>query len=116
MGSSGAAIVSVIVALSAFGAANGIILAGPRVYLAMSRDGLLFRWVGEIHPRYRTPHRAIALQAAWAVVLVLTGTYRALFTRVVYTAWIFFALMAVGLVLFPPPPASLPRLRLPGHP
>ena len=116
MGSSGAAIVSVIVALSAFGAANGIILAGPRVYLAMSRDGLLFRWVGEIHPRYRTPHRAIALQAAWAVVLVLTGTYRALFTRVVYTEWIFFALMAVGLVLLRRRPDYVPRFRVPGHP
>ncbi len=116
MGSSGAAIISVIVALSAFGAANGIILAGPRVYLAMSRDGLLFRWVGEIHPRYRTPHRAIALQAAWAVVLVLTGTYRALFTRVVYTEWIFFALMAVGLVLLRRRPDYVPRFRVPGHP
>src|SRR5258708_5214 len=82
----------------------------------MSRDGLLFPWVGEIHPRFHTPHRAIALQAAWAIVLVLTGTYRALFTRVVYTEWIFFALMAVGLVMLRRRPGYSPRVRVPGHP
>jgi APA family basic amino acid/polyamine antiporter len=63
----------------------------------MSRDGLLFRWVGTIHPRFGTPHKAIVLQAVWSAILVGTGTYRTLFTRVVYTEWIFFALMAAGL-------------------
>ena len=54
---------------------------------------------GAIHPRYGTPYRAIILQAVWASLLVATGTFRALFTRVVYTEWIFFGLMAVGLML-----------------
>ncbi len=89
---------SAIVAVSTFGALNGVILSGPRAYLAMARDGLLFAWAAAIHPRFHTPHRAIVLQGAWAIVLVSTGTYRALFTRVVYTEWIFFALMAVGLM------------------
>jgi APA family basic amino acid/polyamine antiporter len=97
---SGGAIMSILVVFSTFGALSGIILAGPRVYFAMARDGLLFRWVGAVHPHRRTPHRAIALQAVWSSVLVLTGTYRALFTRVVYTEWIFFGLMAIGLFLF----------------
>jgi len=82
---------------STFGGLAGIILAGPRVYLAMAQDGLLFRWAGAIHPRHQTPHRAILLQAVWASVLVATGTFRTLFTLVVYTEWIFFGLMAVGL-------------------
>jgi APA family basic amino acid/polyamine antiporter len=90
---------SALVVFSTFGALAGIVLAGPRVYFAMARDGLLFPWIAAVHPRFRTPHRAIALQAAWACVLVGTGTYRALFTRVVYTEWIFFGLMAVGLIL-----------------
>jgi APA family basic amino acid/polyamine antiporter len=93
----GGAFMSLLVVFSTFGAISGIILAGPRVYYAMSRDGLLFRWVGAVHPTRRTPHRAIWLQGAWACVLVLTGSYRVLFTRVVYTEWIFFGLMAVGL-------------------
>ena len=91
---------SALVIFSTFGAISGIILSGPRVYYAMARDGLLFRWVGEIHPRFRTPHRAIVLQALWSSVLVATGTYRDLFIRVIYTEWIFFGAMAIGLFLF----------------
>ena len=97
LGTGGAAIMSLVVAVSTFGALNGVILAGPRAYLAMARDGLFLNWAAAIHPRFRTPHRAILLQGVWAIVLVSTGTYRVLFTRVVYTEWIFFALMAVGL-------------------
>jgi amino acid transporter len=97
LGRGGAALMSAIVAVSTFGALNGVILSGPRAYLAMARDGLLASWAAAIHPRFHTPHRAILLQGIWAVILVSTGTYRALFTRVVYTEWIFFALMAAGL-------------------
>jgi APA family basic amino acid/polyamine antiporter len=95
----GGVFMSALVVFSTFGAISGIILAGPRVYFAMARDGLLFRWVGAVHPTRGTPHRAIWLQGIWASVLVLSGTYRALFTRVVYTEWIFFGLMAVGLFI-----------------
>ena len=100
IGFGGGAFMSGLVIFSTFGALTGIILSGPRVYLAMARDGLLFQWVGKIHPQYRTPHRAIVLQAVWSSVLVATGTYRTLFTRVVYTEWIFFGLMTIGLFIF----------------
>lgn len=100
LGSGGGGTMAGIVMFSTFGALTGIILAGPRVYLAMANDGLLFRWFGAVHPRFRTPHRAIVLQAIWASVLVATGTFRALFTRVIYTEWIFFGLMVIGLFLF----------------
>ncbi len=98
-GSGGGAMMSALVIFSAFGALAGIVLAGPRVYYAMAQDGLLFRWAGAVHPVYKTPHRAIVLQAAWSCVLVATGSYRVLFTRVIYTEWIFFGLMALGLVI-----------------
>jgi len=100
LGTGGGGAVSVLVMFSTFGALAGIILAGPRVYLAMAQDGLLFRWCAEIHPEYRTPHRVIALQAVWGSVLVAAGTFQALFTRVVYTEWIFFGLMTLGLFVF----------------
>lgn len=116
LGSGGGAIMSGLVVFSTFGALNGIILAGPRAYYAMARDGLLFRWLGEVHARFRTPHRAIVLQAAWAAVLISTGTYRALFTRVVYTEWIFFALMAVGLMRLRRRPGPAPAYRVWGYP
>ena len=98
-GYAGGAAMTGLVMFSAFGALAGIVLSGPRVYYAMARDGMLFRWVSGLHPRYHTPHRAIVLQAVWASILVATGTYRALFTRVVYTEWIFFGLMAIGLFM-----------------
>ena len=98
LGRGGGGMLAALVVGSTFGALSGIILVGPRVYYSLARDGLVFRWVGAIHPVYRTPHRAIALQGLWAAVLVATGTYRVLFSRVVYTEWIFFAAMAVGLL------------------
>src|SRR5689334_17781674 len=116
LGSGGAAAMSALVVLSTLGAMTGIILTGPRVYLAAARDGLLFRWIGEIHPRFGTPHHAIALQAAWACVLVATGTYRALFTRVVYTEWIFFGLMAAGVFVLRRRASYAPAYRAWGYP
>jgi basic amino acid/polyamine antiporter, APA family len=115
-GAWGARLVSAAVVLSALGAMNGVILAGPRVYLAMARDGLLFRWLGAVHPRFRTPHRALVLQAVWASALVATGSYRALFTRVVYTEWIFFALLAAALFRLRRRPGYAPAYRAWGYP
>jgi basic amino acid/polyamine antiporter, APA family len=116
MGSGGAAAMSALVVLSTLGAMTGIILTGPRVYLAAAHDGLLFRWIGAIHPRYGTPHHAIALQAVWASILVATGTYRALFTRVVYTEWIFFGLMAAGVFVLRRRAEYAPAYRAWGYP
>ncbi len=99
IGFGGGAAMSALVIFSTFGALSGIILSGPRVYFAMARDGQLFGWLGVVHRKYKTPHRAIAIQAILSSALVVTGTYRTLFTRVVYTEWIFFGLMAVGLIV-----------------
>jgi APA family basic amino acid/polyamine antiporter len=98
VGSRGAAIVSALVIMSAFGGLSGSVLAGPRVYYAISQDGLAWRAMGTAHPRFHTPHVAIVAQAIWASALVATGTYRALFTRVVYTEFLFFGLMTIGLI------------------
>jgi APA family basic amino acid/polyamine antiporter len=116
LGTGGAAFMSAVVAVSTFGALNGVILSGPRAYLAMARDGLLVSWAAAIHPRFHTPHRAILLQGVWAVILVSTGTYRALFTRVVYTEWIFFALMAWGLMRLRGRAGYAPAYRVWGYP
>lgn len=115
IGRGGANLLSALVVLSTLGGMTGIILSGPRVYLAMANDGLLFRWAAALHPSHRTPHVAIVLQGIWASVLVLSGTYRALFTRVVYTEWIFFALMAGSLFLLRRRSGYAPAYRLPGY-
>ena len=90
-------LISLLVIISAIGALNGIILAGPRVYYAMANDGLAFRWMGAVDARRQTPSLAIAAQAVWSCLLVATNSYRELFTRVVYTEWLFFAVLAAGL-------------------
>lgn len=116
LGSGGAGAMAVLVMVSTFGAVNGIILTGPRVYYSMAQDGLLFRWFGETHPRFQTPHRALVLQAVWASLLTLTDTYRALFTRVIYTEWIFFALMVGGLFVLRRRAGYTPTYRIWGYP
>jgi basic amino acid/polyamine antiporter, APA family len=115
-GSRGASLISGLVVLSAVGVLNGVILAGPRTYLAMAEDGLAFGWLSRIHPRFHTPARAIWIQAAWSCALVATGTYRALFTRVVYTEWLFFALMSVGLIRLRRSKGYAPGYRAWGYP
>jgi basic amino acid/polyamine antiporter, APA family len=116
LGAPGGAAISGLVMFSVFGAMTGSMLAAPRVYFAMARDGLIFRWIGETHPRFRTPHRAIVLQGIWASVLVWSGTYRQLFTRVIFTEWIFFALMAGGIFLLRRRPGYAPAYRVWGYP
>ncbi len=116
LGSGGGAVMSALVVVSTFGALSGIVLLGPRVYFSMAGDHRALAWLGTVHPRFRTPARAIVLQAIWASALVATGTYRALFTRVVYTEWIFFALMAVGLLAARRRRGYDPRYRVPGYP
>jgi basic amino acid/polyamine antiporter, APA family len=116
LGAGGGTLLSALVIVSTLGSMTGIVLAGPRAYAAAADDGLLPRWAGAVHARYRTPHHAIAGQAVWASVLVATGTYRALFTRVVYTEWIFFGLMAMGTFLLRRRADYMPRYRAWGYP
>jgi APA family basic amino acid/polyamine antiporter len=99
VGEWGGRAMAVLVMISTFGAVAGVILAGPRVYFAMAHDRVIFRRLGDVHPRWRTPTRVIVAQAVWSSVLVATGTYSEVFRRVVYTEWIFFGLMAIGLIL-----------------
>jgi basic amino acid/polyamine antiporter, APA family len=116
VGPIGATLVAILVILSTFGAVNGIILAGPRVYFSMANDGLFLKWAATLHPRFGTPARAIVLQGLWACALVMTDTYRGLFTRVVYTEWIFFGLLAVGVMLLRRRPGYAPPFRMPWAP
>jgi basic amino acid/polyamine antiporter, APA family len=115
-GAAAASAISVLVIVSSFGGVSGIILAGPRVYLAMADDGLLFKWMGAVHPRYRSPHLALAVQAVWASVLVWTGTYGVIVSRVVYTEWIFFGALALGTIGLRRAAGYAPAFRAAGFP
>ncbi len=116
LGGGGAGLVAALVLVSTFGALNGIILSGPRVYFSMAERGVIFRGLGAVHPRFRTPSRAIVLQGVWSAALAWMSSYRDLFGRVVYTEWIFFALLAIGLVLLRRRADYRPAYRVWGYP
>jgi APA family basic amino acid/polyamine antiporter len=108
--------IALLVVVSSFGALAGIILAGPRVYFAMAEDRLLFAWMARVHPRFRTPSAAIVAQGLWSAGLAYTGTYRALFTRVVFTEWIFFGALALGALRMRARASYAPAFRARGFP
>ena len=96
----GAALISVLIAISTFGTLGIYTLSAPRIYYAMSKDGLFFKKLAWVHPKFRTPIYAILVQSTWAVVLLLFwGTFEDLITYVVFTDWIFFGLTAVGVLV-----------------
>ena len=99
-GRTGRTLIAAGIAVSTFGFLNLVILVTPRVYQAMARDGLFFRRLAVLHPRFRTPVAAIALQAAWAVGLLLSGTYGELLDYVTFADWIFFGATAATLVVY----------------
>jgi APA family basic amino acid/polyamine antiporter len=99
LGRSGAHWVTLTIMVSMIGSANGMVLAGARVYYAMAKDGLFFRWCGAVLPRFRTPHLALGFQCLWAICLVLVGTYQQLFTCVIFAGWIFYGLSVYAVIV-----------------
>ncbi len=92
MGGGGRTAVAAMVMLSAFGALNGSTITGPRIFWAMADDGLFFRRVAAVHPRYRTPHVAIVLCAALGITYVSFRTFEQLADAFVLGIWPFYAL------------------------
>ena len=96
-GQAGASIVAAMVMLSAFGALNGSTMTGPRIFYAMAEDGLFFRPIAKVHPRFRTPIAAIALAAALGIGYVSFRSFEQLADAFILGIWPFYAL-AVGAV------------------
>jgi len=97
MGQSGAKLMALAILVSTFGCNNGLILAGSRVYYAMARDGLFFHSVGRLHPRFKTPHLSLLVQAVWASFLCLSGSYGQLLDYTIFAVLLFYVLTLVGL-------------------
>jgi APA family basic amino acid/polyamine antiporter len=117
LGPVAAKLVAATIVLSMFSAANGLTLTAPRAYYAMARDGIFFRRLAEIHPRFRTPAFAIVASSIWAMLLAATGTFTVLLTYVVFTGWIFYALGAMSIFSYRHRRPDAPRpFRVPGYP
>lgn len=109
IGPIGASIIAFIILFSITGAANQNILCSPRVYFAMARDGLFFKKIEKIHPRFLTPHFSIIAIGAWSAVLSLSGTFEQLFTYVIFGQWIFFGLTVAAVIILRKKRPDLPR-------
>ncbi|MFT3789890.1 MAG: amino acid permease [Rudaea sp.] len=99
LGRGGASLVGALVMLSVFGTLNGSILSSPRVFFAMAEDGLFFRIVGRVHPKYETPYIAIGFSVALAVIYVLLRDFMQLAEGYVLGVWPFLALCVIGLFI-----------------
>jgi APA family basic amino acid/polyamine antiporter len=97
----GGMMVAGIIAISTLGTIGIYTLSAPRIYYAMADDGLFFKKIADVHPKFRTPVNAIIAQSAWSIVLLLFwGTFEDLITYTVSVEWIFFTLAAVGIFIF----------------
>jgi basic amino acid/polyamine antiporter, APA family len=96
-GPMGASLMAIAILLSTFGCNNGLILAGARIYYAMARDGLFFRSVGKLQPRYKTPAVSLILQTIWTCFLCLSGSYGQLLDLTMFAVIIFYILTIAGL-------------------
>lgn len=97
----GGKIFAAVVCVSVIGTLFAYLLVSPRVYYAMAKDGLFFRKVGELHPRFGTPYLAIAIQMVLASVLIFTGGFNEILGY-----FFFVVILAIGFAV-----AGLHRLR-----
>ena len=103
-----AIIMAVFIMISTFGCNHGLIMAGPRVYYAMAKDGLFFRKVSEINKK-GVPGFAIVVQGIWSVLLCLSGTYGNLLDYVIFAVLLFFTLTILAIFILRKKRPDIPR-------
>jgi len=108
--------VTFAILVSIFSAAHSIVLTAPRVFYAMAKDGVFFRQLANVHPRFGTPAFAIVAAGVWSSVLTLTGTFEQLLTYVVFVGWAFYALAAATIFVYRRRQTSPKTYRVPGYP
>ncbi|HEX6575940.1 MAG TPA: amino acid permease [Gemmatimonadaceae bacterium] len=116
MGRPGAVFVSVVVMISTFGTLNAVMITGPRVIYATAADGMLFKPLAKVHPRYGTPHVSIATVTTIGVVFVLMGTFNQLTDAFVTSIVPFYALAVASVFAFRRRPDYAPAFRVPLYP
>jgi APA family basic amino acid/polyamine antiporter len=116
-GPGAARLVALVILVSMFSAANATVLTATRVYFAMAQDGVFFRRLGAVHPRWKTPTFAIIASCAWSAVLAASGTFEELLTYVVFVGWVFYSIGAAAIFRYRrrDPGAQRP-FRVPGYP
>jgi APA family basic amino acid/polyamine antiporter len=109
VGRGAAAWITLAMAISALGSMNSSVLSGARVGYAMARDGIFFKIVGGIHPKFRTPGRALIFQGILASLMALSGTFEELTNLFIFAGWIFYGFAVVALFRMRRTEPDLPR-------
>jgi len=114
----GGKILTAAILCSILGAMNSLILAGPRAYYQMAKDGLFFERVSRVHPKWRTPVESLVFQGLWSVFLVLfIGGFSQLFTYVIFGGWIFYGLAVLSVIALRRKAPNMARpFRVPAYP
>jgi APA family basic amino acid/polyamine antiporter len=108
-GRSAALWITLAMILSALGTLNSSILSGARVDYAMARDGIFFKPIALVHPRFRTPSNALLFQCVLASLMALTGTFEDLTALVMFGSWTFYALAVLAMMRMRKTEPELPR-------
>jgi APA family basic amino acid/polyamine antiporter len=108
---------SAVIALACFGAMASCTLSGARVYFAMAQDGVFFKRMAEVHPKWRTPALSLIGQAIWSCLLTVSGRYDQLYTYVIFGMILSYTLTVIGLFVLRWKRPEIPRpYRCTGYP
>ncbi len=105
----GGYLMAAAIMISTFGCVNGLTLGGARVYYTMAQDGLFFQPVGKLHPRFKTPAAGLVVQAVWAMILCVSGSYGQLLDYIIFAVLVFYILTITGLFVLRVKQPDAPR-------
>ncbi len=98
---SGGKLVAIAITVSIFGTIGIYTMSAPRIYFAMAKDGIFFKALSFVHPKFRTPVNAMLVQAIWAIILLLFwGTFSNLITYVTFMDIVFMTLAGASVLVF----------------
>lgn len=109
LGSWGGVLISCLILVTTFNCTSSTILLASRLFYAMSHEKMFFKHVDYIHPKYNTPSKALALQAVWASLLVLSGTFDQLTDMLIFAAFIFYGATTFGVFILRKKMPDAPR-------
>jgi APA family basic amino acid/polyamine antiporter len=98
LGQPGRILIALLIMTSTFGALNACIITYPRVYYRMAQEKAFFHHAAKVHPAFRTPYISMVYSCVWSCILVVSGTFDMLTNLIVFSGYLFFGLVAWGLV------------------
>jgi len=98
MGPTGSLMISILIMLSSFGTLNVLVILYARLYFRMAQENFFFKSAAKVHPVYRTPYIALIYSMGWSVILVFSGTFDRLTDMSIFSAFLFYSLLAAGLI------------------